>query len=511
MGPFAGYQRNAARDDRRDREAPRRRRQHRGHRHGPGRPARRPRAQSWDDALNLGEVHGYRNAQATVLAPTGCLVGDSLVSTSRGLVRLRSARRSGRREVAGRSTSRSRPTRARARRRSSTSTASSRSSRSRPAAAIASRARRRTGSRSSTSEGEWVWRRFGEIREGDRVPLMLNGMVGEPQEVELPPLGELYWTADFRTRVPRDDERRARRARRLLHGRRLAAREGPPLLRRERRHGRRRAPRSSSARRSSASTRTSPRRRATPRSRSTRCRSPSGGRRAASRSCRLGRALAARAGTRTSRTRSCTRTTATSTPRSCAASSRRTGRRTTATSRGARSRESFSRDVQTLLLALGFVTTRKVDDASSNWGTHERYVLRLLNVVGRRALPRGDRLHLEPQGRVARDRRPSGRPRATTTSRSRRALVDELAPENDALRKTMLMALAAPRRRLAPLGDRAARAHGGRRARAPARLLLRRGRDGRDCSTTSRPTTSRCRTTSRTWPTASSATTRSAS
>src|SRR5436189_98960 len=44
---------------------------------------------AWDEALNLGEVHGYRNAQATVLAPTGCLVGDSLVSTSRGLVRLR--------------------------------------------------------------------------------------------------------------------------------------------------------------------------------------------------------------------------------------------------------------------------------------------------------------------------------------------------------------------------------------------------------------------------------------
>jgi ribonucleoside-diphosphate reductase alpha chain len=28
---------------------------------------------SWDDALNLGEVHGYRNAQATVLAPTGTI------------------------------------------------------------------------------------------------------------------------------------------------------------------------------------------------------------------------------------------------------------------------------------------------------------------------------------------------------------------------------------------------------------------------------------------------------
>src|SRR6266480_4363091 len=26
---------------------------------------------AWDEALNLGEVHGYRNAQSTVLAPTG--------------------------------------------------------------------------------------------------------------------------------------------------------------------------------------------------------------------------------------------------------------------------------------------------------------------------------------------------------------------------------------------------------------------------------------------------------
>ena len=32
---------------------------------------------------------------------------------------------------------------------------------------------------------------------------MRGSIVGEPQRVDLPPLGELYWTADFRTRVPR--------------------------------------------------------------------------------------------------------------------------------------------------------------------------------------------------------------------------------------------------------------------------------------------------------------------
>ena len=31
------------------------------------------RRKAWDEALNLGEVHGYRNAQATVLAPTGTI------------------------------------------------------------------------------------------------------------------------------------------------------------------------------------------------------------------------------------------------------------------------------------------------------------------------------------------------------------------------------------------------------------------------------------------------------
>src|SRR4051794_26407923 len=42
----------------------------------------------WDEAVAAGEEHGYRNAQATVLAPTGCLVEGALISTSRGLVRL---------------------------------------------------------------------------------------------------------------------------------------------------------------------------------------------------------------------------------------------------------------------------------------------------------------------------------------------------------------------------------------------------------------------------------------
>ncbi|MGH9011687.1 MAG: LAGLIDADG family homing endonuclease, partial [Acidimicrobiia bacterium] len=42
--------------------------------------------QAWDEAVELGEAHGVRNSQASVLAPTGCLVGGSLVATDKGLV-----------------------------------------------------------------------------------------------------------------------------------------------------------------------------------------------------------------------------------------------------------------------------------------------------------------------------------------------------------------------------------------------------------------------------------------
>jgi ribonucleoside-diphosphate reductase alpha chain len=46
-------------------------------------------------------------------------------------------------------------------------------------------------------------RRFADLRAGDRVPMTLGGMIGEPREVPLPPLPEAYWTSDHRTFVPR--------------------------------------------------------------------------------------------------------------------------------------------------------------------------------------------------------------------------------------------------------------------------------------------------------------------
>src|ERR1051326_7779649 len=156
---------------------------------------------AWDDVLDLGEVHGYRNAQATVLAPTGCLVGDSLISTSRGLVRLRSlgdpvgpkwqpldlevATDEGPRQTSQFYVN----------------------GFEQVVSIETGRGYRIQGTPTHrikvvAASGEWVWKRFSEINTGDRVPLMLDGLVGEPQVVALPPLGEHYWTSNFRTFVP---------------------------------------------------------------------------------------------------------------------------------------------------------------------------------------------------------------------------------------------------------------------------------------------------------------------
>ena len=44
-----------------------------GRRAAPTRRCSPRRARAWDEAVALGELHGYRNAQATVLAPTGTI------------------------------------------------------------------------------------------------------------------------------------------------------------------------------------------------------------------------------------------------------------------------------------------------------------------------------------------------------------------------------------------------------------------------------------------------------
>jgi len=159
--------------------------------------------ESWDEAVELAEQFGVRNSQASVLAPTGCLVGGTLLSTGRGLVRLHSlgdpegakwqdlgvqvATDEGPREATKFFINGLEPV----------------------VTVDTARGHRVQGTTMhrikvvDPASGEWVWRRFSDVRSGDLVPLALGSLVGEPQDVALPPLAEAYWTGEHHVQVPR--------------------------------------------------------------------------------------------------------------------------------------------------------------------------------------------------------------------------------------------------------------------------------------------------------------------
>jgi ribonucleoside-diphosphate reductase alpha chain len=158
--------------------------------------------QSWDLALDMGERHGFRNAQVTVIAPTGCLVGGSLVPTERGLVRLGTLGdpRGSQWQDLGINVGTD----------EGAKTASQFFVNGvEPVVTVdTARGYRIQGTPTHRikvvqADGSWVWKRFAEISRDDLVPLQMNQLVGEPQIVNLPPLGDAHWTADFTTTVPR--------------------------------------------------------------------------------------------------------------------------------------------------------------------------------------------------------------------------------------------------------------------------------------------------------------------
>ncbi|HEV8228599.1 MAG TPA: LAGLIDADG family homing endonuclease, partial [Candidatus Limnocylindria bacterium] len=395
--------------------------------------------QAWDDAVGLGKVHGYRNAQASVLAPTGCLVGDSLISTSRGLVRLRSlgdtegakwqkldidvATDDGEQQATRFFVNGSEAV-------VSVATARGYRIQGTPTHRI----------KVVEAAGNWVWRRFSELRKGDRVPLMLNGMVGKPRSVALPPLGELYWTADRDTRVPRevtpdlaefvgyfmgDGSLHAK-------GLRMCVTDGDVDV--------------------------------------------------MERITQLGHKLFGLEGhfeqsegnvnlyfnsvPLTMWWEACGFAKFRPTPEHAgkgwlahipdailysndryvyAAFLRGLFEADGGTWGGYASfstvNDRLARDVQTMMLALGFVTTRKVDDAGSNWGPRDRYVVRLLNVAAARRFidEIGFISKRKTSALLTGDHRQASRMDHIPLTRWH---VDEHAPVNDSLRKTMLMSLA---------------------------------------------------------------------
>ncbi|MDP8937884.1 MAG: ribonucleoside-diphosphate reductase, partial [Actinomycetota bacterium] len=144
--------------------------------------------QAWDDAVGWGEQHGVRNSQATVLAPTGCLVGDSLVPTEWGLVRLGAlgepggapwqpldvavATDEGPRQASHFYVNGVEPV------------VSVRTARG---YGLDGTTRHRVKTVEAVT-GEWVWRTLADLRAGDLLPLALDQMVGEPRPVALPGL-----------------------------------------------------------------------------------------------------------------------------------------------------------------------------------------------------------------------------------------------------------------------------------------------------------------------------------
>ena len=159
--------------------------------------------ESWDEAVELAEQYGVRNAQASVLAPTGCLVGGHLVADRPGLVRLAS---SGDPEgakwqdlaMAVATDDGPRP---------ATQffvNGLSQWSRWRRHGVTGSRARRRTGSRWSTpGPASGCGAASPTCGPATWCPCAMGRLVGTPQHVPLPPLGDAYWTGEHRLDVPR--------------------------------------------------------------------------------------------------------------------------------------------------------------------------------------------------------------------------------------------------------------------------------------------------------------------
>ena len=157
---------------------------------------------TWQECIDLGEANGYRNAQASLLAPTGCLTADTLVTTDRGLVRLGEigdlygdrwqdldltvSTDEGPRQATKFFVNGEEPTR---------------------------RIRTEGGYKIqgtlthrvkvvSPSTGGWEWKRLADIAPGDIVPMQMRTLVGEPRHVALPVLDQAYYTGDRHVRVP---------------------------------------------------------------------------------------------------------------------------------------------------------------------------------------------------------------------------------------------------------------------------------------------------------------------
>ena len=158
---------------------------------------------SWDRALSTGEKFGYRNAQVSVMAPTGCLVGGSLVTTEQGIVRLRSLG-----NIKGEKWQNT-----------SFKVLTDEGPKQATKFFINGEAETRLIRTSAGYEIQGTpnhqikvlnknnvieWKKLAQITPGDKLPLSMNGIFEKTQMVFLPPLPELHWNTDFDVIVPRE-------------------------------------------------------------------------------------------------------------------------------------------------------------------------------------------------------------------------------------------------------------------------------------------------------------------
>jgi ribonucleoside-diphosphate reductase alpha chain len=157
---------------------------------------------AWAECLQLGEKNGYRNSQASLLAPTGCLTGESMITTDRGLVRLSElgdvyggrwqdlelgvSTDDGPRQATRFFVNGEEPTRR----------------------IVTEGGYRIQGTLAhrvkvvNPVSGSWEWKRLADIAAGDVVPVQLGTMIGEPHRVPLPVLDQAYYTDDRHLHVP---------------------------------------------------------------------------------------------------------------------------------------------------------------------------------------------------------------------------------------------------------------------------------------------------------------------
>lgn len=156
----------------------------------------------WQAGNKLGEKQGWRNAQASVLAPTGCLTGDSLITTDRGLVRLAEigdvyggrwqdidltvSTDDGAKSATKFFVNGEEPTR-------KITTVSG----YRIQGTLAHRVKV-----VDLTSGQWEWKRLADLAPGDLVPMQMQTLVGSPRQVPLPVLDQAYYAGDRSIYVP---------------------------------------------------------------------------------------------------------------------------------------------------------------------------------------------------------------------------------------------------------------------------------------------------------------------